>query len=259
MSLTGAGSVDTVLGMNDIPLAPEPSENPWLDRFQAIIEVLLLSGLVSGFFAALPFSIRAMGNPGMILGSARVVVATILLEAGICFVLLWLLLRLHRETLKDLSFHLDHWSSDVALGVTLVPVLFLANFFVTAGFRFFLPRYYVDRNPLTEIIRTPAELALFIGAVLVAGGIKEEVQRAFILTRFRQHLGGSTLGLLLWSVVFGAQHYVQGLQGIVAATLFGLLFGAVYLIRRSLLAPIVTHAVYDTAALLGYWFSRDVR
>lgn len=259
MSLTGPGPVDRVLRMNDFPLAPEPPENPWLDRFQAIIEVLLLSGLVSGFFAALPFSIRSTGHPGMILSNARIVVATILLEAGICLLLLWVLLRLHRETLRDLSLHFDRWISDLAWGATLVPILFLANFLVTAGFRFFLPQYYLDRNPLTEIIRTPAELAMFIGAALVAGGIKEEVQRAFILTRFRQHLGGAILGLLLWSAVFGAQHYVQGLQGIVAASLFGFLFGAVYLIRGSLLAPIVAHGIYDTVALLGYWFSRDAR
>jgi len=245
--------------MNNMPLPIDPPQNPWLDKLQAIIEVLLLSGLVSGFFAALPFSIRAMGHSGIILTSARVVAASILLEAGICFVLLWLFLRLHRETLKDLSLHLDCWRSDVAVGVALVPILFLANIVVSAGFRFFLPRFYLDRNPLTDLIRTPTELAIFIGAALVAGGVKEEVQRAFILTRFRQHLGGPALGLLLWSAAFGAQHYVQGLQGIFAATLFGFLFGAIYLVRRSLLAPIVAHGVYDTVALLGYWFSRHVQ
>jgi membrane protease YdiL (CAAX protease family) len=258
MILTGAGAVDRVFRMSDFPLATDPPQNSWLDKLQAIIEVLLLSGLVSGFFAALPFSIRAMGKSEMILTNARLVAASILLEAGICFVLLWLLLRLHRETLKDFSLHLDRWRSDVTVGVSLVPFLFLANFAVTAGFRFFLPKYFLDRNPLTDIIHTPAELAIFIGAALVAGGIKEEVQRAFILTRFRQHLGGATLGLFLWSIVFGAQHYVQGLQGIVTATFFGFLFGVVYLVRGSLLAPMVAHGVYDTLALLGYWVSQHV-
>ena len=67
------------------------------------------------------------------------------------------------------------------------------------------------------------------------------------------------LGLILWSFAFGAGHYLQGLQGAAAAGLFGLLFGIVYLARGSLVAPIVAHGSYDTAALLGYWFIKRAR
>jgi membrane protease YdiL (CAAX protease family) len=89
---------------------------------------------------------------------------------------------------------------------------------------------------------------------LIAGGIKEELQRAFILTRFREHLGGAGLGLLLWSIGFGAGHYVQGIQGVVIATIYGLIFGIVYILSRSLIAPIIAHSAYDTVVLLAYWF-----
>jgi membrane protease YdiL (CAAX protease family) len=242
--------------MNEFIPAPGRQERPWLDRLQAVIEVLLLSGLVSGFFAILPFSFRPNGNLS-ITKDAQTVALYLLLETGITLVLLFIVLSVHRETLRDLGWRCAHWRFDVILGVAVVPVLFLLNIAVGLVFRTLLPKYYMDRNPLTEIIHTPQELALFLLSAFIAGGIKEELQRAFIIVRFRQYLGGAWLGLLIWSLAFGAGHYAQGLQGVLAATLFGFLFGLVYLARGSLIAPIVAHSLYDTAALLGYWFSRS--
>ena len=66
------------------------------------------------------------------------------------------------------------------------------------------------------------------------------------------------LGLIIWSVDFCAGLYLQGLQNAEAAGLFGLLFGAVYLARGSLVAPMVAHGAYDSLALLAYWFLRRV-
>jgi len=241
--------------MNDLIPTPERVERRWLDRVQAIIEVLLLSGLVSGFFAILPFSLRARGNPSLT-RDVPTVVLYLLLESWITLVMLYAILRAHGETLGDLGWRIRQWTTDATCGIALVPLLFLVSGGVNLAFRAWLPRYYTERNPLTEIIRTPQDLALFLLAALIAGGIKEEFQRAFILTRFRDHLGGSGVGLLVWSAAFGVGHYVQGPQGMVAAGLFGLLFGLIYLVRGSLIAPIVAHSLYDASALLGYWFTR---
>jgi membrane protease YdiL (CAAX protease family) len=98
---------------------------------------------------------------------------------------------------------------------------------------------------------------LFIATALIAGGFKEEVQRAFILSRFRSHLGGAFPGLLLWSSAFALGHYVQGAQGMVVAGLYGLIFGIVYLWRGRLIAPIVAHGAYDVCALLASWFFKS--
>ena len=243
--------------MNSIPPPIRPPENRLLERFQAGLEVLLLSGLVSGFFAAIPFSYRIKKGsaPGHL--DTAVVVGSLLLDACITFILLWIVMHAHRERLQDFGMRAQRWKEHAVVGLALVPVLFFANALITQLFRLYLPQFYLDRNPLTEVIKTPFDLGFFILSAWIAGGIKEELQRAFILTRFRHHLGGSGLGLFVWSVAFGAGHYVQGLQGMVAATLFGFLFGAVYLMRRSLVAPIVAHGVYDTLALLGYWYYRN--
>jgi membrane protease YdiL (CAAX protease family) len=144
---------------------------------------------------------------------------------------------------------------NVVIGLLVVPFLFLINSAVNLLFRVYFPRYYIERNPLTESIGSPQQLLLFVFSALIAGGIKEELQRAFILNRFRRYLGGASVGLVLWSLAFGAGHYVQGAQGITAAALYGLIFGIIYLASGNLIAPIIAHGAYDTLALLGYWFT----
>lgn len=226
----------------------------WLERIQALLEVLLISGLVSSFFATLPIA-AIHGGAFPHAADAGTITAFILLEASITLVLIMIVLRMHGEHLRDVGLRKDRWISHAAAGLALVPVLFLANALIATGFRVFLPKYFLERNPLIDMVKTPRDLVLFLCSALYAGGFKEELQRALILTRFREHLGGIGPGLVIWSVAFGAGHYVQGLQGIVVATVYGLLFGILYVARRNLVAPMVAHAAYDVLALLGYWFT----
>ena len=232
--------------------APPPR---WADRLQAIIEILLLSGLISSFIAALIFSAFLGRKVGALTTDATIVTTFLLAEAVITFLLLAVVLKAHREPIGSLGLQWNRWKSYLFLGLGLVPFFFAINIVVAFVFRMYLPSYYIEKNPLTEIIQTPQHLILFIISALIAGGIKEELQRAFIINRFRQYLGGAWLGLVLWSLAFGAAHYVQGVQGITIAALYGLIFGIIYLITKSLIAPIVAHGAYDTLALLAYWFA----
>ena len=225
----------------------------WIDRVQALFEVILLAGLVSSVLAVLPWAFTASGRASL-MANVRVMVAYLFLEALITFGLLFLVMMAHGETLKGLGLSWPRWRSNLFLGLMIVPILFFLNIVVSVIFQAYFPAYFLDRNPLTELIHTPQDLILFIGAALIAGGIKEELQRAFILRRFQAYLGGARLGLILWSVAFGLGHAVQGRQGVVAAGIFGLIFGIAYLARGNLIVTMVSHGVYDTAALLGYWF-----
>jgi membrane protease YdiL (CAAX protease family) len=81
--------------------------------------------------------------------------------------------------------------------------------------------------------------------VIVAGGIREEIQRAFLLHRFEQWLGGGGVGVLVTSVAFGAGHLIQGVDAAIATGLLGAFWGVVYLRRRSIVAPMISHAGFD--------------
>lgn len=235
------------------PLELEPKRHTWVERARALFEVILLGGVVSSYVAIVPLQILG-AEERRFLKDARWITGFVLMEAAVALMLVLALMRVHREKFSDLGLHAARWRQNVAVGLALVPCLFLINGFVAVIIRRFFPAFYLDHNPLIETIRTPRDLVLFLIAVVLAGGFKEEIQRAFILNRFRDHLGGVTVGLVVWSLAFGAQHYVQGVQGAVAAALFGLVFGIVYLVRDSLVAPIVAHGIYDATALLGYWF-----
>jgi membrane protease YdiL (CAAX protease family) len=57
------------------------------------------------------------------------------------------------------------------------------------------------------------------------------------------------LALTLGAIVFGLAHWISTTYA-VAAGIVGLYLGALYLFADNLLAPIVTHALYDFVALL---------
>ena len=55
----------------------------------------------------------------------------------------------------------------------------------------------VEQNPLQDLIDTPRDAALFALVVVVAGGVREELQRAFLLRRFERWLGGARVGVVV--------------------------------------------------------------
>jgi len=236
--------------------ASEGTPTPF-DRWQAVLEVLLLAGIFSSFVAFLPFHLRGITEKAL-LARVDLLAAMLLAEAAISLLLILVLLRVHREGWAMLGAKPEGLRVNIAVGIAIVPLLFLANAILSTALRHLAPALYSDSNPLVESIRTPRDLALFSVVAIVAGGVKEELQRAFIVERFRRYLGGPWLGVALWSVVFGLGHHVQGVQGALAAGLYGVVFGAVYLVRDSIVAPMVAHALYNVTALLGYWVTRPV-
>jgi membrane protease YdiL (CAAX protease family) len=240
--------------MDNLPPLPTAARRARTEKIQAIFEILLLSGILSSTLSGLVFFGMRGKSTATPLNDARIFSLFILLESFITFGLLALILKARHESVFSLGFRWDRWKSHCILGLTLVPFFFLINGLIALIFKVYLPKYFLEENPLTELIRTPQQLVLIIFSALIGGGIKEELQRAFILTRFRLYLGGAGIGLALWSIGFGIGHYVQGVQGIVVATIYGFIFGIAYLMSGSLIAPIVAHSAYDTLVLLAYWF-----
>jgi membrane protease YdiL (CAAX protease family) len=234
-------------------LPADPQHKPLVEKSLAVLEVLLLSGIISDSLAYLPFSIF-FGKNVNIISDVKIESAFLLLKSTIAFLLLAAILGIHGERIRDMGLSWDRWKSHLSLGLALVPILFLIHVIVASIFRIYLPKYYMEQNPLTASIHTPLQLVLFIFAALIAGGINEELQRAFILRRFNRYLGGAGVGLVLWSLAFGAGHYVQGVEGMTVTAIYGFAFGVIYLLRGSLIAPMAAHSAYNTLALLLNWF-----
>lgn len=210
-----------------------------------------------------------------ILDSTRLLFLFMASETCITLLLIGFFLYLRGGTVTRLGWVWKGRQRELYLGVLFLPILFLSTFFVGMFFELLLPQYVSSSNPLLELVQEFEDLGLLLITSIFAGGVKEEVQRAFVLDRFENNLGailakpvffgralasdqsarciGVVAGLILWSLFFGLGHQVQGVDNATGAGVLGLLFGLLYVWRRNLVAPIVSHALYDVTTLLIFW------
>ena len=80
--------------------------------------------------------------------------------------------------------------------------------------------------------------------------MREELQRAFMLRRFEQYLGGATLGVWVLSAAFGLGHAMQGWDAVITTATLGAFWAWMYLQRRSSIGPIVNHAGFNSLEIL---------
>jgi membrane protease YdiL (CAAX protease family) len=232
--------------------SPEPPAGV-AGGFLAILEVALVA---TAGFIVVPLVLALFGlSPHGILNNITNMTILLLAEATVTLLLIRLLMALRGEVPSKIGWSCPDLLKEVGIGLLAIPVLFAATFLVKVSFQVFFPYWATVHNPLLELIKTDRDLALLILASIYAGGLKEEVQRAFVLTRFRDSLGGIYVGLILWSLFFGYGHTLQGIDNAVGAGILGLLFGLLFIWRKTLTAPIVAHAMYDILTLTLYRFS----
>jgi membrane protease YdiL (CAAX protease family) len=215
-------------------------------RLAAIIEIVACSGFPTQILLIVALRlahVEPFDGGGL---SITFVAALSFLDAGLviglCFFFLWM----HRESPRAVFLGRRPFLGDALLGVALVPAIFFFVVLLLLLVVTFAPWLHnVPKNPLESLLQTPGGAWIFAGVAVVAGGLREELQRAFILHRFDGYLGGAELGVILWSVVFGLGHLHQGYDAVIATGCLGAIWGLVYLRRRSVVAPIVSHAGFN--------------
>jgi membrane protease YdiL (CAAX protease family) len=228
---------------------------PFAARIVAVIEVLLCSDIVTQ--SAIGGTLFALGYRSTTAGgqlSVSYVAALSLGDAMLLIALILALLYAHGERPRDVFAGRRPVAPEGVLGLLLIPIAFGIAVVVMLTVRRFAPSLHnVADNPLQELMRSPRDAWVFALVVVVAGGVREEIQRAFLLHRFDVWLGGSVLGLIVTSVAFGAGHFaLQGLDAGIATGLLGAFWGIVYLRRRSSVAPMVSHAGFDLLQIVPF-------
>ena len=166
--------------------------------------------------------------------------------------LILLFLWAHGERARDVLLGRRPVLGEIAAGVPLVLVAIGIGVGVLVAIQTFAPRLHtVEHNPLQELLRSPRDAWLFAFVVVVAGGVREEIQRAFLLHRFEVWLGGGAVGVIVTSAAFGIGHLLQGVDAAVATGLLGAFWGIVYLWRRSAIAPMVSHSGFDLLQIVA--------
>jgi membrane protease YdiL (CAAX protease family) len=211
----------------------------------ALLQIVACSGYPTQILtmaALMLLGFRPVENPG---DWSLVYVGTLLLVDSVLLVgLVIAFLRLHGERPTDVFLGMNPIAGEVVRGILLVPMVFVVVAVIAAMVHLYAPWLQNDVNPFQTLIRAPNGILVVGGLSIIVGGLREEVQRAFVMHRFTQ-IGIPVLGLIVFSVLFGLGHQVQGWDAVIMTAALGAIWGAVYLRRRSLIAPAVCHAAFD--------------
>ena len=230
-----------------------PSTSVW-ERLGALAEVILVSGFPTQLFV-----LAVMTSLGMRMRTpdghwSPLFISTLsLLDTALVIGLVWLFLGSHREGIRDVLLGRRSVAREAIIGVALLPIVFVLAVIVLAIIFWTAPQLHnVPRNPLEDMLQNRRDAAIFGMVAIVAGGVREEIQRGFILHRFSHYLGGGLVGLFVHSTVFGLGHIDQGWDAAIAVATLGAIWGTIYLIRRSIVAPMVSHAGFNLAQVIKY-------
>lgn len=137
-------------------------------------------------------------------------------------------------------------------GLALVGPIFMVVVILLNSLRMIAPRLHnVEVNPLEQLAAGgPFDAVMFGVVVILAGGVREELVRAFLLHRFEQHLGGAAVGVVVLSTAFGLGHFDQGWDAVITTGVLGAIWAVIYLRRRSSIAPIVSHAGFNSLEVI---------
>lgn len=233
--------------------APAPVvQRPSHERLAAIAEILLCSGIPTQLM--LQALLQAAGwtaydAAGRL--SIAFVLTMSLADTLVLMVLMVALTRAHGESATELWLGQRRVRHEALVGLALLPLVFLGVVVLLNVLRMFAPWLHnVPQNPLEQLAGTATDAAMFALVAIVAGGVREELQRAFLLRRFERHLGGPVVGVVVLSLAFGLGHAMQGWDAAVTTGALGAFWAVVYLKRRSIVAPIVSHAGFNTLEIL---------
>ncbi|MEJ2076973.1 MAG: type II CAAX endopeptidase family protein [Acidobacteriota bacterium] len=230
---------------------PEDTSHSLGARVINVIEIVVVA-LAGPILAPVLFTFAGV-PPERILSSVHFVVSLMLTEASITLPIIYILVRLRGQKLRSIGWWRGSFGREAAIGLAFLPILFASTILISQFFQHVFPQYATLKNPLLDLVQSPGQLLLMILSSLYVGGLKEETQRAFVLTRFDENLGGAVAGLVLWSLFFGYGHLIQGFDNAIAAGALGLIFGLLFIWRRSITGPMIAHAAYDVVTLIVYW------
>lgn len=233
------------------PAPPQP--NPW----RGWGEIVLCSGYPTQLLLGL--LIQASGiHPARPDGSlsGSFVFALSLLDTVLLLTLIVWLLKRRGERPCTIFFGDRPVGPEVGFGFLSLPAIVMIVIVLMMAIRVGAPSLHnVPNNPLEGLLGSQTGFLAFLFVVIVAGGLREELQRAFLLHRFRTDLGSAGIGVLITSMAFGLGHTLQGWDAAIVTGVLGATWGVMYLARRSAIAPIVSHSLFNSGELLRAFFT----
>jgi len=97
-----------------------------------------------------------------------------------------------------------------------------------------------------------AEMGVWVVVCITAGFCEEFVFRGYLQRQFRAVTGRNDWAIALQALIFGAAHGYQGGKGIIVIAIYGVMFGILAQLRKSLRPGMMQHAGQDIfSGILG--------
>ena len=232
-----------------------------LPRWFAILQALAVCGIPTQLLIVVALwsttDLIRLDSSGLHMG-LEFVATLMFLDTALIALLIRVFLELSGENSRSIFLGTRPVFGEMIRGLLFVPVVFIGVTVVVLGLRALVPGLKtVEVNPLAQYMQSPLDAAIFVFVVVLGAGIKEELQRAFILHRFEQGLGGIRLGLIITTVAFGVLHVTQGIDAAIGIGLLGLFWGVLYIKRQSAVMSMTNHAAFDAAQVVQYFLARS--
>jgi membrane protease YdiL (CAAX protease family) len=183
-------------------------------------------------------------------------------EVPILFILFWVSARI-RSGKWDLTLLRPptSWVRTIGIAVIAATVILVGSELVVQPLA---AHIWHSPQQISSVIKSSSSnwktALLNLAIVWSFAAFGEEIgYRGYLLSRAAD-LGGSTklanlLAMIYVAVLFGFGHFYKGPEGILDSAYSGLVLGTVFLLtKRNLWAPILTHGIRDTVAVLAVFF-----
>lgn len=252
---------ETNIGTVEAPPAPAVRV-PVVPRWFAVLQTIAVCGIPTQLFVVvfIVFTTDLISLSSLRAGelSLEAIAIVTLLDTALIALLIRVFLELSGEESKTVFLGGRRVWPELWRGLAFVPVVFIALQLLIVLIRLALPGLHtVEVSPLEQYMREPLEAAVFVVVVVLGGGVREELQRAFILHRFEQALGGIRVGLVVFSLLFALLHFDQGWDLALAIGILGVFWGVMYIKRRSAVFGMANHAGFNASQVIVATIARS--
>jgi membrane protease YdiL (CAAX protease family) len=169
----------------------------------------------------------------------------------------WLLgLRFYKIPLRELiGGRWDRWA-EFWKDVGVAAIFWLIVVGVVAGLAFLLRFSGVEAAKFL-LPKTLVEVALWIPLSATAGFCEELIFRGYLQRQFLALTGNAAAAVVLQGIVFGTTHLYQGVKGVLVISVYGMLFGILAVMRKSLRPGMIQHGAQDAiSGVAAYLFTK---
>lgn len=209
---------------------------------------LIIPSLVLSFYAqndtAIKFDVLA--------------IFTILRDLGLLFLILFFLWR-NGESVQLLGWTSKNIWKNIGIGALLFIPLFIGTGFLDKELQAI--GFSPPKIPLKKYFGINTGGDVFLGFILVSvvALVEETIFRGYLILRLNAICRNMPAALFLSAVIFSLGHGYEGHSGVMTVGITGLLLGIVYVWRKSLVAPITMHFLFDFAGILIMAYTQSGR